>query len=60
MRTYAVMNGNELAIDQGIVNGWHVSFNPDDGRWYVAITDNGLASATFATRSNAMYYAKTH
>jgi hypothetical protein len=32
---------NEPEVDQGIVNGWHLSWNPDDGRFYVgAIVEN--------------------
>jgi hypothetical protein len=52
------MNGNEPFVDQGILNGWQMSWNPDDNRFYVANCREVVA--TFARWSNAVYYARTH
>jgi hypothetical protein len=60
-KTYPVMNGSEPAIVQPCVNGWSISWNPDDGRWYVEIPGEPRAVvATFKERHNAMQYARTH
>jgi len=40
-------------------NGWHLSWNPDDGRFYVGDKD-GIGAATFKQWNNAVYYARTH
>ena len=58
-RTFPVMNGNEPAVIQPSVNGWQMSWNPDDGRWYVE-DRNDVAVATFKDRRNAIQYAKKH
>jgi hypothetical protein len=50
---------NEPAVDQGIENGWHLSWNPDDGRFYVG-GEHGIATATFKEWRNAVRYARTH
>jgi hypothetical protein len=61
MKTYATMNGCEPAVDQPDVNGWAISWNPDDGRWYIERPNvRGPAVATFKDRRNAVRYAKTH
>jgi hypothetical protein len=52
-------NRIEPEVDQGIVNGWHLSWNPDDGRFYVGDED-GVGVATFKQWNNAVYYARTH
>ncbi len=58
-KTYPVMNGNEPSILQPSVNGWQMSWNPDDGRWYVEYPNaNGVAIATFKERRNAIRYAR--
>ena len=60
-KTYPVMNGNEPAVLQPPVNGWQISWNPDDGRWYVEHQNaHGVAVATFKDRRNAIQYAKTN
>ena len=53
------------AIDviQPTVNGWDISYNPDDGRWYVARHVRGDELefvANYAERRNALAYARTH
>jgi hypothetical protein len=58
-RIYPVMNGNEPAITQPPMNGWDISWNPDDNRWYVCGND-AVTVATFKERRNAMQYARTH
>jgi len=61
IKTRPVMNGNEPAIEQAPVHGWAMSWNPDDGRWYVERPDApGVAVATFKDRRNAIQYARTH
>ena len=60
-KTYPVMNGNEPAVLQPSANGWQISWNPDDGRWYVEHpNERGVAVATFKDRRNAIQYAKTN
>jgi len=60
-KTYPTMNGTEPAIVQPCVNGWPISWNPDDGRWYVEVPGaSGIAVATFKDRRNAMQYARQH
>ena len=51
------LNGPE--VDQGIVNGWHLSWNPDNERFYFG-DENGVGVATFKEWHNAVYYARTH
>ena len=46
-------------VDQGIVHGWQVSWNPDDDRFYVERAD-GTAAATFKAFRNAVQYCRTH
>ena len=52
-----LMNGTEPMVDQGEWHGWKMSWNPDDGRFYVA---KGDKTCTFKSWRNATYYAKTH
>lgn len=60
-KTYPVMNGTEPSVVQPCVNGWPISWNPDDGRWYVEAPDTPVvAVATFKDRRNAMQYARNH
>ncbi len=61
IKTGPTMNGSEPAINQPAVNGWAISWNPDDDRWYVERPDAlGVAVATFKDRRNAIQYARTH
>ena len=55
-------DGRTPDVTQTPVNGWGMTFNPDDGRWYVHHPDDeaGCAHATFAERRNALQYARTH
>lgn len=56
-RLSKLANG-EPAVDQGVLNGKILSWNPDDGRFYVNNGDEVLA--TFKDWRNAVYYAKKH
>lgn len=50
-------------VDQGEVNGYPISFNPDDQRFYVhekGTTDGTATLATFKEVRNAVQYARTH
>jgi len=48
------MNGAEPAVVQPSVNGWAISWNPDDGRWYVEVPGAPwTAVATFKDRRKA-------
>lgn len=52
-----------IAVRQPSVNGWDISYNPDDGRWYVARTvrnDELEFVANYAERRNALAYARKH
>jgi hypothetical protein len=57
VKTYPVMVGGEPAIVQPSVNGWHITWNPDDGRWYVSARPDGVGPS-FKERRNAIQYAK--
>ena len=52
------MNGAEPCVDQGHENLFHLSWNPDDGRFYVVAGEK--TKAVFARFSNAVQYARTH
>lgn len=50
-------------VRQPSVNGWDISYNPDDGRWYVAriVRNDELEFvANYAERRNALAYARKH
>ena len=47
-------------VDQGIVNGWYLSHNPDDGRFYVCAGRDGVATKTYSLFRNAIYWARNH
>ena len=49
----------EPYVHQPDENGWQVSWNPDDGRWYIH-DNNWDTVATFADRRNAVQYAHSH
>lgn len=56
-----IMNGKEPAITQPVVSGWQLSWNPDDGRYYVEAPDDpSEVKGDFREFRNAVYYAKTH
>ena len=48
------------SVDQGQHFGWFVTWNPDDGRFYVSEADDGVATATFKDWRNARQYCRTH
>ena len=52
-----VWNGNEPAVIQNPLNGWNMSWNPDDGRYYMEYPD-GTAAGTFKDWRNAVQFAK--
>lgn len=52
------MNGDEPAIDQGVTNGYRITWNPDDGRFYVE--RDGVTVTTYRDLRNARQYAKKH
>lgn len=63
------MNGNEPAVDQETINGWPISWNPDDNRFYVEIPEEvagarGVAAAMFNSAlkgwHNTLYWARRH
>lgn len=50
-------------VRQPPVNGWDISYNPDDRRWYVARPRQGFPGelefiSDFAERRNAVAFAK--
>lgn len=47
-------------VDQHVINGWVVTWNPDDGRYYVDRRGEAGDSRVFKEFRNAVYYAKTH
>ena len=52
-----------IDVRQPMVNGYDISYNPDDDRWYVARIVRGDELeflANFAERRNAVQYAKRH
>lgn len=49
----------ELAIEQLSVNGWPITWNPDDSRFHVERLDRTSAAA-FKELRNARTYARTH
>ena len=53
-------NRGEPTIDQGTENGWFLSWNPDDGRFYVSEEPIGWNARMFHEFRNAVQYARTH
>lgn len=51
---------NVIAVDQGIKNGWFMSWNPDDNRFYVSKNRDASDARTFKEWRNAVRYARTH
>lgn len=51
-------------VEQGTVAGWLITYNPDDGRFYLHGTDEeketGISERTYNRLDNAVYYARTH
>lgn len=50
-------DGLNIAITQYTINGWDLSYNPDDNRFYVT---KGTRIRIFQRWTNATYYAKRH
>ena len=53
-----ISNG-EPDVDQGCINGYELSFNPDDNRFYVTDSDGGTV-ATFKEFRNAVQWSRNH
>ena len=49
-------NGDEPEIDQGILNGCDLSWNPDDNKFYVTVSGETLG--VFQNWHNAVYFAR--
>lgn len=48
-------------VHQHVINGWLVSYNPDDKRYHVAVDEQYAGSAaTFTEYRNAVQWAKKH
>ena len=60
IKQYPKMIDGDIAVDQDRINGWFMTFNPDDDRFYVSANDDGIATATFRHWRNATNYARTH
>lgn len=60
LQTRTVMHGDEPAVRQPDVNGWEISYNPDNKRWYVHHPTNEDFGRNYAHQRNAVYYARTH
>lgn len=58
-RFHKIWNGPEPAVTQAAVNGWQLSWNPDDKRWYVERPDV-TAAAAFKEFRNATNWARKH
>lgn len=52
------MNGSEPCIEQRKVNGYDISWNPDDGRYYVSKGEDWIAH--YKDMRNAVSYCKKH
>lgn len=51
----------EPCVDQGMVYGNHVTWNPDDGLFYVHVGQDELTTrGRFAEWRNAVQYARKH
>jgi hypothetical protein len=60
VHTKPTMNGTEPTVEQPPCNGWNLSWNPDDNRWYVEHPDTLEVVATRRERRNAVQYARNH
>ena len=62
IRYYRKRHANGLiAVDQGIVHNHPVSYNPDDGKFYIhepGVTDGTGVLATFKDWRNAVQFAR--
>lgn len=54
------MNGEEPMVRQNPLNGWLLSWNPDDNRYYVTHPETDDTVATFKDWDNTVYYARRH
>ena len=57
-RVKMLMNGDEPAVEQHECNGYQISWNPDDGRFYIQQGENYLGS--FKELRNARQWCKAH
>lgn len=49
-----------IDIEQVTIGKWRITYNPDDGRFYVSDNDQGIATTTFNRLRNAIQYARKH
>jgi len=49
---------NEPAVEQPSLWGWAISWNPDDGRWYVDWPDDRGTRITFRERRNLVQWTR--
>lgn len=58
----ALTPSGEFAVDQGVVNGWAISFCPDDGRFHVGHTrpdtTGPITTKTFIGNSKGLQNAR--
>lgn len=55
------MNGAEPEVLQAQIGRFQLTWNPDDGRYYVEdIMNPASVAATFKEYRNAVFYAKKH
>ena len=52
-------------VKQPTESGWDVSYNPDNGRWYIAYPDpehpgEMIGHRDYSNRGNAVAYARRH
>lgn len=59
MTTHCTEDGS-IRVDQGVINGWYMSYNPDDNRFYVSEHPDSTDAKVFRLWRNAMQYARKH
>jgi len=60
LRFRTIMFGNEPAINQHPRNGWEISWNPDDNRWYVHHPVTSETMTHCNAMRNAVRWANQH
>jgi hypothetical protein len=58
MRYVPIWNKTEPAVEQPPINGWAISWNPDDSHWYVTAPDGETRS--YSALRNAVQFARKH
>ena len=58
---YPIMDGINPAIDQGIIHGWRVSWNPDDDRYYIHdMPEIAVGVSTHKYFRNVIQWCRVH